>query len=464
MNARRLFPPCLGLLLSVNSGVATVRYVDVNSTTPSAPYISWGTAATAIQSAVDVSVAGDEVVVSNGVYATGGATTSDSVSNRVEVNKAIMVRSVNGPQFTTIRGLQIGFATNAAGGVRCVYLTNNATLSGFTLVFGSAPLGGGVLCEDGSSVVTNCIFTRNAGGQSGGGIYNGTIYNSSFIANVVTNGGAAAYNSALINCTVTSNSAVFFGGGAAYCTLLSCIVRGNTSQGNGGGVDECQATNCLLIANSAATSGGGAYGGRLYNCTVVGNSAGVSGGGGYGFDSFHIHDTCNLYNSIIYSNMVAMAEDECWCTQYDCCTPTNSGPSFGRIAGPPLFVDQAAGNFRLQSASPCIDAGDNSFIGAANDLDGNPRILGESVDSGAYEFQPADLNGPPALTARLSGNTLNLAWPLWASNYALVEASSVSSPAVTWTNTPGTVVVSNAQNNVTVPKNATIKLYMLQKP
>ena len=89
-----------------------MRYVNVNNTAPAWPYTDWSTAATNIQDAVDAAVAGDLVLVTNGVYQTGGSVVSginnivwagDS-SNRVAVTKEITLRSVNGPAQTIIRG------------------------------------------------------------------------------------------------------------------------------------------------------------------------------------------------------------------------------------------------------------------------------------------------------------------------------------------------------------------------
>ena len=57
--------------LAIMNAPAAVRYVNVNNTTPNPPYITWDTAATNIQDAVDVAVAGDEIAVTNGVYQSG---------------------------------------------------------------------------------------------------------------------------------------------------------------------------------------------------------------------------------------------------------------------------------------------------------------------------------------------------------------------------------------------------------
>lgn len=58
-----------------------------------------------------------------------------------------------------------------------------------------------------------------------------------------------------------------------------------------------------------------------------------------------------------------------------------------RVTSEPVFVDLSGGNLRLQSYSPCINAGNNSYATNATDLDGNSRIVSVTVDIGAFEYQ-----------------------------------------------------------------------------
>ena len=72
-----------------------MRYVNLANTNPAPPYTEWDGAATNIQDAIDMADAGDEIVVTNGVYQTVG----DAV-NVVAVANPLVVRSVNGPEVT----------------------------------------------------------------------------------------------------------------------------------------------------------------------------------------------------------------------------------------------------------------------------------------------------------------------------------------------------------------------------
>src|SRR5690349_14066958 len=69
-SAAALVVICLSLL---HVGAA-VRYVSVANGNGASPYLSWDTAAANIQAAVDASGAGDEIIVSDGVYAVGQTT------------------------------------------------------------------------------------------------------------------------------------------------------------------------------------------------------------------------------------------------------------------------------------------------------------------------------------------------------------------------------------------------------
>jgi len=63
----------------------------------------------------------------------------------------------------------------------------------------------------------------------------------------------------------------------------------------------------------------------------------------------------------------------------------------GDISENPLFVNNSS-NFQLTSTSPAINAGDNSIVQAGwVDLNGNARIVGSTVDLGAYEFNGTEL-------------------------------------------------------------------------
>jgi len=174
------------------------------------------------------------------------------------------------------------------------------------------------------------------------------------------------------------------GGGSCYGTLNNCILTGNSANFGGGSYGGIL-NNCVLTGNSA-TSGGASNDSTLNNCTLAGNSADRAGG------SYN----CTLNNCIVWRNPdgsgVYYSKFRSSCAEL--LSPGNYDGG-GNICFDPLFIDAVNGDFRLQPASPCINAGTNELVTGAIDLNGNPRIYNGRVEMGAYEFMMTQSTSAP---------------------------------------------------------------------
>lgn len=356
----------LTVLLTALSAFSTEYFVDASRPDDSGAATNWATAKQTIQAAVDLATDGDTVLVTNGVYATGGAVSppfdlygdgsfvTSALMNRVCITNAITIRSVNGPEVTIIQGA----SNNGSAALRCVQLFPSALMDGFTLTGGKAlsgssrpdMAGGGAFLHT-NAVMNRCIITGNSA-DVGGGVL--------ILTNAVLN-----------NCVLGWNSAGYEGGGV-FCadggTLNNCLLNGNTvayvggNGGNGGGAALYNGggmLNCTVSGNSAAHYGGGVFmpmGGTLDNCIVWGNDG----------------NNIDAYDAAIRNT---------------CSSPLMEGE--GNICAEPMFINGVNSNFQLQAGSPCINAGNNSTVSTTNDLAGNSRIIGGVVDMGAYENKAA---------------------------------------------------------------------------
>ncbi len=235
------------LLLTAAPAWAVTHYVNSSNSAPASPYTNWVDAATNIQQAVDASVDGDTVFVTDGTY---------FVSAQIVVTGALVVKSVNGRDATIVDGQTSN---------RCFFISHsNAVLDGFTLTRGYTTGGGGGACIPAGQILGCRVFSNScsAAPAIGGGLLVG--------------GGVL-----ISNCAILANQSQGYGfglstyqhayGGGVYstgaCIIADCVIDGNLVQG---GPEQ------YMQRHAGSGRGGGVYcgaGSVIVGCTIQSNTA-----------------------------------------------------------------------------------------------------------------------------------------------------------------------------------------------
>ena len=300
------------------------------------------------------------------------------------------------------------------------------TIRNCTFKNNRASAGGGFF--GGAESVDSCNFVHNQA-EYGGAIdiwlsAEVLIKNSNFNENKAMYGGAISgrvVNPQIHSCSFTNNEATEDGGAIYIKTpvpgyqdwirIYNSYFENNTANEKGGAIMVVNSeqngaypalANCVFVNNAAFTGGGLYYINngtlRIVNCTFADNTNGNL----YTRTDMVSGQRSKIYNSIFWGNDDEIPDtylELSYCVIEEGCSDTMSRICEEITEDNPLFESDSV---QLQQDSPCIDEGLSSALPADYydldedgntseaipfDIDGNPRVIGDIVDIGAYEYQ-----------------------------------------------------------------------------
>ena len=314
----------------VDMGAFESRYLDVPSTvvTTLADVVDQADGLISLREALAYAEEGAKITFDLGMGAVDATIRLEN--GALTLDKSVVLDASNIPGGLTIEG----------DGDRIFNIENGAevTLENLVLTDGEATEGGAIYMESGKLTTINCVIYGNEAAKTGGAIY------------------AIGGDVKLLNTTIAGNEAQNFPG--VYF-------------GNANGLFELQ--NSIIAANASETSAAL----ENYDLHVTGTFAATASLVGAATEALQAY---NGVNGVLVGSPEAFVD-----------------------AG---FVDEASNNYALSATSPAVNKGSNRLIGQAgyyasillsgsnvrviaSDLNGEARLVGGTVDMGAYEYQVA---------------------------------------------------------------------------
>ncbi len=296
------------------------------------------------------------------------------------------------------------------GGAVAIFEGADVTITGCTMdangCSGSMEdnLGAALYVQDSTLHLSDTHITNSTAAYVGGGLYllgsQGYLSNSSVADNGALQGGGGLHTT----------------GGSLTATNLS-VLGNTTTAGYGAGLEITDATvdlrNSRLSANTGATLGGGLYlagcSGSVENCLLDANAAGLVGGLLVSSDTGLTVRNCimtgNEGGGFLGGGTAFSADyNDVWNNVGSDYVSTTPGAH--DLNGDPLLVDVAAGDFGLNSGSPCIDGGDPDP--ACADPDGSRADVGLCGGPQAVFVAPSMVTGVDLTD--LGGGSYRLDW------------------------------------------------------
>lgn len=260
----------------------------------------------------------------------------------------------------------------------CPAIANNR-ITGNNAIFGGGIYCYGIYTEPSISIINNDISGNTA--DEGGGVY---VYNKAHISAVGN--------------TLSGNMCYGYGGGimlysaGSASSIRANIISGNTASDGGAICCDSASASILnnLIVDNTATGGTGGIVGYLTNLDIINNTVcyntGIDAGGVFSARGSVVNNIIAFNSSGVYYEPGMVFTNNCL---YGNGTQNYIGPepdpNLNNLISNPLFADMSNSDFRLQSSSPCIDAGSDDCVTWNTDLADSTRRQGLHADIGAYE-------------------------------------------------------------------------------
>ncbi|MBC8214990.1 MAG: DUF1565 domain-containing protein, partial [Candidatus Marinimicrobia bacterium] len=295
------------------------------------------------------------------------------------------------------------------------YKTNNMLFENVTFRDCVAEWNAGIWASKSNGIFRNCTFEnlyvpcpQSSTGQCSAGLY--FICNDSIlIENCIFS------NSSIATPGEDGNNRIIGIGDEQYHDeqkdIVGSLFINNTSAGNnvigpGGMESVTNYINCTFTGNQSTfttiINGGNFYNCILYNPTqyevmIISTPYGA--------------DEINVSHSLIQNGIEGICLRDPWGE----CNTINSPDVLtwleGNLDTIPYFTNPDLNDYSLQWISPCVDAGTldlpEGIVLPEFDLAGNPRIAGNGIDMGAFEFQP-EMIYPYTTDWNLVGTPLDL--------------------------------------------------------
>jgi len=349
----------------------------------------------------------EHTIIDNQFHANSAASIGGSI-----YAKAVALQA-SGNDFMNSRSLGVdkdGVCSDSYGGGAIGIVDEaDAQINDNTFVSNYAYSGGAIHINNSAAYIADNTFTGNKA-QFGGAVQ---------IINVGTDN-ILTRNLFNANGTVDSTNCEIGGAiRAKNCNPLTEISLSkfvnNSSSGRGGAIaiEGSSGLTLLnnLISNNSAETGGGLYLNHsevsLYSNTIAHNSGSAAGGGVF-LDQSISESSNNLHwaNSSPSGYEVSLTDDSNMLvsnsfirqtlTAVDCHTGgfISFTDCYGELDESPELIDDAF-NYNLKPDSPCINNGDENVGHTGVDLNLRSRIVGESIDIGAYEYSGTTIYNDP---------------------------------------------------------------------